>query len=143
PPEVREPGVAAGAEHDEADPGQPALVREQLTVIEPGREGPLPRVAAERRPAGDAARRQVRRGLRPIPDGAGPAARHAAEITRHTFHDATLHDDVVASWNESTLEPVGRGQGRGGRERRRLGLRGEVLAGVDEEVLLEPVLFVV
>src|SRR5438552_11936644 len=47
----------------------------------------------------------------------------------------------LASWNVSTLQPVGRGQGR--REGRGLRLRGEVLAGVDEEVLLKTVLLVV
>src|SRR5438876_1462456 len=47
----------------------------------------------------------------------------------------------LASWNVSTLEPVGRGEGR--REGRGLRLRGEVLAGVDEEVLLKTVLLVV
>src|SRR6266487_3049944 len=47
----------------------------------------------------------------------------------------------MTSWNVATLQPVGRGQGR--RERRRLRLRGEVLAGVDEEVLLKTILLVV
>src|SRR5207237_628700 len=47
----------------------------------------------------------------------------------------------LASWKVSTLEPVGRGEGR--REGRGLRLRGEVLAGVDEEVLLKTVLLVV
>src|SRR5206468_3923850 len=79
---------------------------EQFAAVEPGREGPVPRVALGRRPTGDAARRQVRRGLRPIPDGSGPAARHAAEITRHTFHDATLHDDVAGRGAVERVDPT-------------------------------------
>src|SRR5437762_1289229 len=79
-PQVPERGQVTGAEHDEAHARQPAAVREQFVALEPGRQGAVPRVAAERRHGRHDSGRQVRGGLRSIPDRPGPAARHVAEV---------------------------------------------------------------